>query len=147
MLYKDLARTLDYLETRPEFDRERVAYFGLSWGASMAPIIGALEKRIKLFVLEGGGLVEQGRLVEQGLPEASPVNFAPRHKAPTVIFNGRYDITFPVETSAKPLLDHLGTPKQNKALILFDGGHVPPLDNKLKKEMLDCLDTYLGPVR
>jgi formylglycine-generating enzyme required for sulfatase activity/dienelactone hydrolase/predicted Ser/Thr protein kinase len=141
MLYKDLARTLDYMETRPEFDRERVAYFGLSWGAWMAPIVGALEKRIKLFVLEGGGLVEGS------LPEIAPVNFAPRHKAPTAIFNGRYDLAFPVETSAKPLLDLLGTPKQKKALILFDGGHVPPLDSKLKKEMLDCLDTYLGPVR
>jgi hypothetical protein len=64
-----------------------------------------------------------------------------------VIFNGRYDIVYPVETSAKPLLDLLGTPKQKKALILFDGGHVPPLDSKLKKEMLDCLDRYLGPVR
>ena len=116
MLYKDLARTLDYLATRPEFDRERLAYLGLSWGAKMAPIVGALEKRIKLFVLEGGGLGEGS------LPEIAPVNFAPRDKAPTVIFNGRYDLVFPVETSAKPLLDLLGTPKQEKALILFDGG-------------------------
>jgi dienelactone hydrolase len=140
MLYKDLARTLDYMETRPEFDHEKVAYFGLSWGAEMAPIVGALEKRIRLFVLEGGGLVQGS------LPEIAPVNFAPRDTTPTVIFNGRYDLIFPVETSAKPLLDLLGTPKQKKALILFDGGHVPPLDSKLKKEMLDWLDTYLGPV-
>jgi eukaryotic-like serine/threonine-protein kinase len=141
MVYKDLARTLDYLETRPEFDHERVAYFGLSWGASIAPIIGALEKRIKLFILEGGGLDQQS------LPEIAPVNFAPRHTAPTVIINGRYDVTSPAETSAKPLLELLGTPKRNKALILFDGGHVPPLDSTLKKQMLDCLDRYLGPVR
>ncbi len=139
--YKDLARTLDYLETRPDFDRERVAYFGLSWGAQNAPIIGALEKRIKLFVLEGGGLVQPS------LPEIAPVNFAPRHTAPTVIFNGRYDVLFPLETAAKPLLDLLGTPKDKKALILFDGGHVPPLDSNLKKQMLDTLDRYLGPVR
>jgi serine/threonine protein kinase/formylglycine-generating enzyme required for sulfatase activity/dienelactone hydrolase len=141
MLYKDLARTLDYLETRPEFDSGRVAYFGLSWGASIAPIFGALEKRIKLFVLEGGGLEASS------LPEMAGVNFAPRHKAPTVIFNGRYDIAFPPETSARPLLNSLGTPKQDKELVLFDGGHVPPLDSKLKKEILDRLDRYLGPVR
>ena len=107
----------------------------------MAPIFGAIETRIKLFVLEAGGLVDRS------LPEIAPVNFAPRDKAPTVIFNGRYDLSFPVETSAKPLLDLLGTPKQKKALILFDGGHVPPLDSTLKKQMLECLDTYLGPVR
>jgi serine/threonine protein kinase/formylglycine-generating enzyme required for sulfatase activity/dienelactone hydrolase len=140
MLYKDLARTMDYMETRPEFDREKVAYFGLSWGGEVAPIIGALEKRIKLFVLEGAGL-DVGTL-----PEIAPANFAPRLKAPTVIFNGRYDLIFPIETSAKPLLELLGTPKQKKTMILFDGGHVPPLDSKLKKEMLDCLDAYLGPV-
>ena len=140
MLYKDLARTLDYIETRPDFDSGKVAYFGLSWGAWNAPIMGALEKRIKLFILEGGGLVQGSP------PEISPVNFAPHLTAPTVIFNGRYDITFPVEASAKPLLNLLGTPKQDKALILFDGGHVPPLDTKLKKEVLSWLDRYLGKV-
>jgi hypothetical protein len=36
---------------------------------------------------------------------------------------------------------------RKKVLILVDGGHVPPLGSKLKKERLDCLDTYLGPVR
>jgi hypothetical protein len=50
-------------------------------------------------------------------------------------------------TSARPLLNSLGTPKQDKKLVLFDGGHVPPLDSKLMKEMLDWLDRYLGPVR
>ena len=142
MLFKDLARTLDYLETRSDFDRGKLAYFGLSWGAWIAPIVGALEGRIKLFLLEGGGLVGG-----HSLPEVEPVNFAPRHMAPTVIFNGRYDLTFPVEASAKPLLQLLGTPRQDKALILFDGGHVPPMDSKLVRAVLDWLDRYLGPVR
>jgi formylglycine-generating enzyme required for sulfatase activity/tRNA A-37 threonylcarbamoyl transferase component Bud32/dienelactone hydrolase len=141
MLFKDLGRTIDYLETRPEFDCGRLAYFGLSWGASIAPILGALDKRIKLFLLEGGGLIKGP------LPEIDPINFAPRHTAPTVIFNGRYDISFPLETSARPLLNSLGTPKRDKELVLFDGGHVPPLDSKLMKEMLDWLDRYTGPVR
>jgi formylglycine-generating enzyme required for sulfatase activity/dienelactone hydrolase len=93
MLFKDLGRTIDYLETRPEFDRGKLAYFGLSWGACIAPIFGALDKRIKLFLLEGGGLIRRP------LPEIDEINFAPRHTAPTVIFNGRYDIAFPPETS------------------------------------------------
>jgi formylglycine-generating enzyme required for sulfatase activity/dienelactone hydrolase/predicted Ser/Thr protein kinase len=140
-LYKDLARTIDYLETRPEFDCGKLAYFGLSWGGELAPIFGALEKRIRVFVLEAGGLVRSE------LPEIAPVNFAPRLTAPTVIFNGRYDLAFPVEKSAKPLLELLGTPKQDKALVLFDAGHLPPLDSKLQREMLDWLDNYLGPVQ
>jgi serine/threonine protein kinase/formylglycine-generating enzyme required for sulfatase activity/dienelactone hydrolase len=141
MLFKDLGRTIDYLETRPEFDCGRLAYFGVSWGAWTAPIWGALEKRIRLFLLEGAGLRSLG------LPEINPVNFAPRHKAPTVIFNGRYDIMFPLETMARPLFNALGTPQKDKELVLFDGGHVPPLDSKLIKQMLDWLDRYLGPVR
>ena len=140
-LYQDLARSLDYAETRSDLDRGKVAYFGLSWGVAVAPIFGALEKRIKVFVLEGGGLVQED------LPEIAPVNFAPRHTAPTVIFDGRYDIVFPVDTSAKPLLQRLGTPENEKALVLFDGGHVPPLDSKLEKEILDWLDRYLGKVQ
>ncbi len=82
-----------------------------------------------------------------GLPEIDPVNFAPRHLAPTVILNGRYDTGFPVETSAKPLLELLGTPKKDKALVLFDGGHVPPMDSKLKKVIIDWLDRYFGSVQ
>jgi len=140
-LYKDLARTLDYLETRAEFDHDRIAYFGLSWGSWMAPVFGALEKRIKFFLLEGGGLVGTGA------PEVNPVNFAPRHTTPTVLINGRYDNLFPLETSARPFMDLLGTPAQHKKLVLVDGGHVPPVDSNLAREMLRWLDLYLGPVK
>jgi dienelactone hydrolase len=142
LLYKDLARTLDYLETRPaDFDMSKVGYFGLSWGAWIAPIMGALEKRIKAFVLEGGGLNSGSR------PECDPLNFAPRHTASTLLLNGRYDMLFPLETSAKPFIQLLGTPANDKRLVLFDGGHVPPLTTDVKREMLLWLDRYLGPVR
>jgi formylglycine-generating enzyme required for sulfatase activity/dienelactone hydrolase/predicted Ser/Thr protein kinase len=142
MLYKDLARTLDYLETRPaDFDINRVGYFGLSWGALIAPIMGALEKRIKVFILEGGGLITGPR------PECDPLNFAPRYIAPTLLLNGRYDMGFPLETSAKPFFQLLGTPAKDKRMVLFDGGHLPPLTTDVKREMLLWLDRYLGPVR
>ena len=39
----------------------------------------------------------------------------------------------------------MGTPKQKKPLVLFKGGHVPPFDSELKKEMLDWPDTYPVP--
>src|SRR6202171_3542302 len=44
---KDLRRSLDYLETRPEIDRERFAYYGISWGAVDGPIMLAVENRFK----------------------------------------------------------------------------------------------------
>lgn len=34
---KDLGRSIDYLETRAEIDRNKLAYEGFSWGAAMAP--------------------------------------------------------------------------------------------------------------
>ena len=103
--------------------------------------MGALEKRIKVFVLEGGGLSREP------LPECDPMNFAPRHTAPTLLLNGRYDMGFPVESSAKPFIHLLGTPEKDKRLVLFYAGHVPPLNSEVKREILDWLDRYMGPVR
>ena len=37
--FKDLARSIDYLETRPEIDAERVACLGSSWGAAMGAVM------------------------------------------------------------------------------------------------------------
>ena len=34
----DARRTLDYLETRPDIDGKQVAYYGVSWGARLAPV-------------------------------------------------------------------------------------------------------------
>jgi len=35
---KDLSRSIDYLETRPDTDHSRLAYYGISWGSEIAPI-------------------------------------------------------------------------------------------------------------
>jgi hypothetical protein len=35
--HRELSRTLDYLETRPDIDKDRIAYQGLSWGAWSGP--------------------------------------------------------------------------------------------------------------
>ena len=36
---KDLGRSIDYLETRPDLDPQKIGYYGLSWGAAMGPIL------------------------------------------------------------------------------------------------------------
>src|SRR5262249_18639642 len=46
-LSKDLGRSIDYLETRPEIDRNKLGYCGLSWGAAMGAILPAIESRLK----------------------------------------------------------------------------------------------------
>lgn len=139
--YRDLARTMDYLETRADIDQDRIAYFGVSWGASLGPIILALEPRFRAAVLCWGGFYSR-----KFLPETDAFQFAPRVKLPLVMTNGRGDNIFPVETSQDPMYRWLGTPAARKRRVLVEGGHSIP-KTTVAKETLDWLDTYLGPVR
>ena len=139
--YKDVARTLDYVQTRSDLDSTRIGYYGISWGAALGPIFSAVEPRLKTAVLMGGGFE-----YEKTFPEVDPFNFAPRVKIPVLMVNGRYDFFFPKETTQDPMFRLLGTPDKDKRHVVFDSGHVPPPD-LLIKEVLDWLDRYLGPVR
>ncbi len=63
----------------------------------------------------------------------------------TLMLNGRYDADFPMETSQIPMFRFLGTPEKDKRHVVFESGHVPPMQGVIK-EALDWLDRYLGPV-
>jgi len=141
MWAQDFSRTLDYVETRKDLDKGRLAFLGVSWGGSLGPLLAALEPRIRAVVLVSGGLEFQATL-----PEVDPLNFAPRARQPTLMLNGRYDFFFPVETSQLPLFRLLGAPAESKRQVIAEGGHYPPQD-LLVKETIDWLDRYLGPVR
>jgi dienelactone hydrolase len=138
---KDLRRSVDYLETRPDIDKGRLAYYGISWGAIVGPIMLAVENRFKAAVFAAGGCDN-----EKVLPEADPMNFAPRVKVPVLMINGRYDFVVPLETCQEPLFRLLGVPPQDKRHVLFDTGHAPP-QLPVMKEALNWLDHYLGPVK
>jgi dipeptidyl aminopeptidase/acylaminoacyl peptidase len=103
--------------------------------------IPAVENRLKVVVLVGGGLS-----FVRTYPEVDQLNFAPRVTAPVLMINGRSDFFFPVETAQEPLYRLLGTPEMDKRVALFDSGHVP-LRNNVIRETLDWLDRYLGPVQ
>jgi len=137
----DLRRSVDYLETRNDIDRERLAYFSISWGSEMGPIMTSLEKRFKVAVFAAGGCNP-----DAVLPEADPMNFAPHVKIPVLLINGRYDFVFPVDTCQEPLFRLLGSPAKDKSHVLYDTGHAPPL-LPMMKDTLNWLDHYLGPVR
>ncbi len=139
--FKDLARSVDYLETRPDLDHERLAYYGVSLGARWGAVMLALETRFRTAVLVGGGF--SGR---KQFPEIAEINFAPRVKIPVLMINGRYDFVHPVETSQQPMFKRLGTKEPDKRYALFDAGHVPAR-NDIIRETLNWLDTYLGPVK
>jgi dienelactone hydrolase len=136
---KDLSRSIDYLETRPDIDVSRLAYYGTSWGGALGAILPAVEKRIKVNVLYVAGLSFQ-----RSLPEVEAVNYVGRVKQPTLILNGELDFYFPLETSQRPLFDLLGTPAKHKKRLVFPGGHSVPRTDTIR-ESLDWLDLYLGP--
>jgi uncharacterized protein len=55
----DLRRAVDLLAARPDVDRRRLAYVGVSYGAAMGGLLAGVEHRIKAYVLAvgDGGLV------------------------------------------------------------------------------------------
>ena len=134
---KDLKRTIDYLETRNDIDSSKLAYFGFSWGGDMGAIMAAIEPRIKVSVL-----VIAGIFYEHCLPEVDQVQYLPRIKTPVLLVNGKYDFFNPYETSQLAFLKLLGTPKEDKKLVVYEQGHsVPQL--QMVKEALAWLDNYL----
>ncbi|MEP6995525.1 MAG: hypothetical protein ABI968_13455, partial [Acidobacteriota bacterium] len=138
---KDLGRALDWLETRPDVDKGKLAYYGISLGAiDGVPLLG-VEDRFRTAVLLAGGF----RLLRVA-PEIEPINFAPRVKIPVILIAGRYDFQHPVETAQLPLFRMLGTPEKDKKHVIFEGGHVAPRLQPVIKEILDWLDRTLGPV-
>jgi hypothetical protein len=135
---KDIGRSLDYLETRSDITMDRLGYFGLSWGSAVAPIMIAIEPRIKAAVLVVGGLIS---LATQ--PEVDPFNFLPRVMSPTRMVNLSADYFFPLETSALPFYELLGA--KPKDMVHMEGaGHYVPR-NRVITETLDWFDRF--PVR
>ena len=137
----DLRRSLDYLETRPEIDSGKLAYFGFSAGAVYAPFALAVEPRFKVAEIAVGGF--QQVLLPA---EADPFNFAPRARTPILMMNGQYDLAFPVEKSSKPLFNRFGAAPKDKRFVLLEAGHAMVGIPSGIRESIDWLDHYLGTV-
>lgn len=138
---KDLGRSIDYLETRPEIDAGKLAFCGVSFGAYEGPRMVAVEPRIKVAVFAAGGALDLKPA------EVDPWNFAPRVRIPVLMLNGRSDFSFPLETSQKPLFKLLGTPEKDKRHKLYEGGHDIFGRMDFYRDVFDWLDRYLGPVK
>ena len=141
--YKDAARTLDYLDTRPDIDKNKIAYLGVSVGSADGVIIATLlQDRLK-----GAVFLDGGYFLQPPLPGLDQADFAPRMKKPVLMVNGRYDYTFPLETSQEPLFRMLGTPADEKSHIVLDTPHdVTQQRARLTQEVLGWLDRYIGRV-
>ncbi|MEO5896446.1 MAG: protein kinase [Vicinamibacterales bacterium] len=136
---RDLGRAIDYLETRSDIDRLRLAFHGVSVGADAGVILTALEPRLKTSVLQGTGI--WGDVA----PEIDSINYAPRVRIPTLMLNGRYDFDTPVETAQRPLFALLGSPAEHKRHTVLESGHSIVLED-MAREILPWLDRYLEQV-
>lgn len=140
--YRDLGRSIDYLESRTDIDKSKIGYLGVSMGTAFGVILATLEDRLKAVIFLDGGY-----FFEPPLPGMDQVDFAPRLKKPVLMINGRYDYFFPVDNSQLPLLRMLGTPENDKRHVVFDTPHnVAVRRPELEKEVLAWLDKYLGKV-
>jgi hypothetical protein len=139
---KDFRRSIDYLVSRTDVDRNRLGVYGFSRGCSLVPILAIGELRLK-----AAALVRCGLWYEHPLPEADVFNFVSHFRVPSVMVNGRLDFVNPLEASVRPMFRLLGTPEKDKKLVLRDEGHFVHSWGAIYKEVLDWYDTYLGPVK
>ncbi len=138
---QDLRRSLDYLETRPEFDSGKLGYFSFSAGGVWAPIVLANEPRIEVAELAVAGLEAVLKPAE-----IDPFQFAPRSHVPVLMMNGRYDLAFPLENSQKALFKAFGAAPADKKFVLLEAGHAMVGFPASTRVSLDWLDRYLGSV-
>ena len=128
--------------SRDDIDVSKLGYLGASWGAGWAPVMVSLEDRFRTAVLFEGGLYQQN-----APPEIDPFNFLPRVRIPVLMLNGRYDYTFPLESSQGPFFRWLGTPDADKRHVVYEAAHDVMVNRtEVVKEVLSWLDQYLGPV-
>ena len=136
---KDLGRSIDYLETRADIDRNRIGYMGVSMGAALGVIFAAVEDRLKAAIFLDGGFY-----AEKMLPGTDQADFAPRLKAPTLLIAGKFDWIF---LGKDALVRMLGAPAADKKVVTFDTAHdVSEQRADLMREVLAWLDKYLGRV-
>jgi len=78
--------------------------------------------------------------MEKALPEVDQINYLPRVTRPVLMLNGSYDMFFPVESAQKPMFRLLGTPQNQKKMLVYASGHLVP-STEFIKETLAWLDT------
>ncbi|NKI36135.1 SUMF1/EgtB/PvdO family nonheme iron enzyme [Wenzhouxiangella sp. XN79A] len=138
---KDLRRTLDYLETRDDIDTDRLAFHGVSYGATRAPYLLATEPRFAIAMLVSTGLSPTEHLP----PEIQQVDYLARVTLPLLLVTGRNDLTMSYEESQRPFFERLATPGPDKQHVALDSGHLPPGYTELSRHLLEWIDRWFGP--
>ncbi|HVB86281.1 MAG TPA: hypothetical protein VNK23_06400, partial [Candidatus Dormibacteraeota bacterium] len=140
---KDLGRSLDYLDTRPDIDKNKIAYLGVSMGSAEGVIYTTIaQSRLKTAIFLDGGY-----FLDKPPAGGDQADFAPRLKIPVLMVNGRDDYVFSLQKSQNPFFRMLGTPESEKRHVVLDTPHdVTEQRTQLVNAVLEWLDKYLGRV-
>ena len=121
---KDYKKTLDYIESRNDFNFNSLSYFGYSWGSTTSNYLLAIDDRIKSAVLCVGGL-----MIQKSKKEIEAHYFIRRIKTPILHIIGKQDGIFGFEENYKPWKKLIGTSKEKlKTIELENVGHGLPWD-------------------
>lgn len=159
----DLRRAMDYLQSRPEIDPDKIGYIGASMGGILGSIFAGVDARVKapILLVAGGDwkiLMEKSSLSlwkdlmarnpEQAkealrvMDVVDPVRWIGRiSPRPVLMINGDADKVVPVESN-KALHEAARDPK---TVVWYKGDHVPPPDQMLTvlSQVQNWLDTHL----
>lgn len=121
---------IDYMETQPEIDHNRIGIIGRSTGGFYAPKTAAIDKRIKALVawgvmyhlrnlaevpkhtLEGFMFVSNSKTLEDAKMFYASINlsdYAPKITCPTLIIHGGLDVITPLDNATSLIRDLKGT--------------------------------------
>jgi len=136
---KDVRRTIDYLETRPDtFRTDKLGYLGISWGGDVGTMICAVEKRFKAAVFQGAGLGGWDPALDR-----EELGFAHACSTPSLMVNGQFD-----GYGRKPLFDALAAPPGLKDQKEFPTDHSRAgYADQVIRVNLAWFDKHLGPVQ
>lgn len=124
LMLTDVMQAVSYLRSRPEIDPTRIGAGGYSLGSFVLSIAGAIEPRLKVCVMVGGGNLDgpggywdkSGKQMCQGLPYQSLAFLGDRPaviyalqaaRGPALVWNGRADSVVNVPHTQEPFFDDL----------------------------------------
>jgi dienelactone hydrolase len=158
-LIVDLRRAVDLLVARPDVDRDRLAYVGVSYGAAMGGLLAGVEDRLKAYVLAvgDGGLVshftgpddanrpevqsfpaEQREQWLQAMRPIEPINFVGQAAPAALLFQaGTKDELIPRQDTIR----YYQAASQPKELRWYDAGHF--LNCAASKDMMAWLARHI----
>ncbi|MGD8822929.1 MAG: prolyl oligopeptidase family serine peptidase [Anaerolineales bacterium] len=149
----DMRRAIDLLIARPDVDSERLAYYGVSYGATMGGLLSGVEDRLAAYVLQvgDGGLVEHtSNPGPDGLPihfssgwaelmwPTEPLHFIGLSSAPILFMNGLQDVNVPPADA----LRFQAAASEPKTVYWYDADHA--LTPQAVLDAAEWLEPYLG---